>query len=343
MVVHIWLLLARLLVLVCPALSDTLDDAKYNNPTAGPPASYFAAATTVPIAALKSAAAKANTAATNATYPVNASKGAERSTIHSDWIGFSEGAAFVWIADMDVDCDGIDYKCKGNPDGQSLTNFGALAAYEVPFIVIPHTFATTYKSDLPGDNIAAVICNDKMLYGIYGDSDGDDPEVIGEASWLMARTCFPNDNLNGNSGHENSDVAYILFIGKDAVLPSHALNRNYVTNFGTLRSMGDKLITALANNLEIDAVDSNGTATTTSSGPESTGSCAWQGHCAGATCDSADDCSDSLVCKDGRCTSETKSDSYSWVNHCTNREAVVSKVLFQALIFYCAQNILLVW
>ena len=23
-----------------------------------------------------------------------------------------QGAAFVWIADMDVDCDGIDYKCK---------------------------------------------------------------------------------------------------------------------------------------------------------------------------------------------------------------------------------------
>lgn len=90
MVFHIWLLLARLLVLVCPALSDTVDGAKYNNPTAGPPESYFAAAITVPVAALKSAAAKTRTAAKNATYPVNASKGAERSTIHSDWIGFSE-------------------------------------------------------------------------------------------------------------------------------------------------------------------------------------------------------------------------------------------------------------
>ena len=45
-----------------------------------------------------------------------------------------------------------------------------------------------------------------MFYGIYGDSDGDDPEVIGEASWLMARTCFPNDNLNGNNGHTPVDV-----------------------------------------------------------------------------------------------------------------------------------------
>jgi chitosanase len=45
-----------------------------------------------------------------------------------------------------------------------------------------------------------------MFYGIYGDTDGDNPEVIGEASWLMARTCFPNDDLNGNSGHEQADV-----------------------------------------------------------------------------------------------------------------------------------------
>lgn len=45
-----------------------------------------------------------------------------------------------------------------------------------------------------------------MFYGIYGDSDGDDPEVIGEASWLMARTCFPNDDLNGNAGHGSVDV-----------------------------------------------------------------------------------------------------------------------------------------
>lgn len=45
-----------------------------------------------------------------------------------------------------------------------------------------------------------------MFYGIYGDSDGDSPQVIGEASWLMARTCFPNDDLNGNSGHGDADV-----------------------------------------------------------------------------------------------------------------------------------------
>ncbi|CEO60467.1 Putative Chitosanase preproprotein [Penicillium brasilianum] len=299
------------LALFGSTLAQSVDGSQYNNPTAGPPASYFAAASTVPVAALQSAAAKASTAAKDATYPINGDSGAHKSTIHSDWTNFSEGAAFVWVADMDVDCDGLDYKCKGNPDGQPNTNFGALAAYEVPFFVIPDKFGTTYQNVLPGNNIGAVICNGKMFYGIYGDSDGDTPQVIGEASWLMARTCFPNDDLNGNSGHGAVDVTYILFTGNDAVLPSSALSKNYVTNFSTLRSMGDKLITALAKNLKLVSGGGPSTttlttkvSTTTSTGTASTStSCSWAGHCIGSSCSSNDDCSDVLVCKSGKCAS----------------------------------------
>ena len=43
-----------------------------------------------------------------------------------------------------------------NPDGQDQTNFGALAAYEVPWIVIPDKFGTHYQSILAGNNIGAV-------------------------------------------------------------------------------------------------------------------------------------------------------------------------------------------
>lgn len=63
----------------------------------------------------------------------------------------------------------------------------------------------------------------------------------------------------------------ILFTGKDAVLPSSALNKNYITNFTTLRSMGDKLMSALAKSLNL-----SGGSTTPPSG-----SCSWAGHCAG--------------------------------------------------------------
>ena len=76
---------------------------------------------------------------------------------------------------MKVDCDGIDYHCKvstpqsqisfgihryhikGNTDGQPQTDFGALSAYAVPYIVIPGRFASRYPNELPGNNIAAVI------------------------------------------------------------------------------------------------------------------------------------------------------------------------------------------
>ncbi|KAF7718269.1 Chitosanase [Penicillium ucsense] len=299
--------LAASLALVAPALAQSVNGADYNHPTAGPPASFFAASSTVPVAALKSAAAKASVAAKDSTYPVNGDSGAAKSTIHGDWSGFSEGAAFVWVADMDVDCDGLDYKCKGNPDGQPGTNFGALAAYEVPFIVIPDKFATTYQSVLPGNNVGAVICNGKMFYGIFGDTDGDTPQVIGEASWLMARTCFPNDDLNGNSGHGAVDVTYIMFTGKDAVLPSSALNNNYITNFSTLRSIGDRLVTALAKNLNLisgGGTPTTLTTTTSTSGSSPTGTtCEWAGHCEGAPCSSYNDCSGTLVCKSGVCSS----------------------------------------
>ncbi|KAJ5248759.1 hypothetical protein N7468_000210 [Penicillium chermesinum] len=282
---------AFLALFVSQTAAQTVVGSKYNNPTAGPPASFFAATSTIPVAALQTAAAKATKAAKSATYAINNDGGAAKVTIHSDWSGFSSGAAFVFVADMDVDCDGIDYKCQGNQDGQSQTNFGALAAYEVPWIVLPDQFASAYSSVIPGNNIAAVICNGKMFYGIYGDSNGDTPEVIGEASWLMARTCFPGDNLNGNAGHGAVDVTYIVFTGSSAVLPSSAVSTNYITDFTTLRSKGDSLVNSLVKNLGLSGGGSGG------------GSCSWAGHCAGATCTTENDCSDDLVCVNGKCAS----------------------------------------
>ncbi|CAK49178.1 uncharacterized protein An03g05260 [Aspergillus niger] len=270
--------------------AQSVDGSKYNSPSNGPPASYFAAATTLPVAALQSAAAKASSVPSKATYPVNTDDDSPKSTIHSDWVKFNQGAALSWVADMDVDCDGIDYKCKGNGDGLPETNWGALSAYEVPWIVIPDQFLTANEDLLPGNNVAAVICNGKMYYGILGDSNGDDPEVTGEASWLMARTCFPDDDLNGAEGHAEADVTCKPYTRS-------ALNKNYITNFSTLRSMGDKLVGALASNLGL-----------TSSASGSTATCSWQGHCEGAICSTEDDCSDDLVCDSGKCSSPDEDD-----------------------------------
>ncbi|KAJ5352174.1 hypothetical protein N7452_001148 [Penicillium brevicompactum] len=297
-------ILSLLLLFVSTALTSAFDD-----PNAGPPAGLFAAGPAFSLAALQSEVAKASKVALEATYPINSGSNAPQVTIHSDWADFSEGAAFVWVADMDVDCDGLNFQCEGNQDGQAVTDFGALSAYAVPFIVIPNRFGVQYKGALPGNNVAAVICNGKMFYGIYGDTNGASPQAIGEASWLMAQTCFPNDNLNGNRGHAETDVTYIVFTGNDAVLPGSALNEHYITDFTTLRSMGDKLVHSLAKSLQLVAGSgkSDFTATTFSTAvatTTATGSpCSWEGHCADAPCSIDDDCVDGLACEAGKCTS----------------------------------------
>lgn len=73
----------------------------------------------------------------------------------------------------------------------------------------------------------------------------------------------------------------ILFTGDDAVLPNSSLNKSYVTDFGILRSMGDKLVAALVKNMKIGPDGPNDITTTTSPGSLPTGSCSWPGHCAG--------------------------------------------------------------
>jgi Fungal chitosanase of glycosyl hydrolase group 75 len=42
---------------------------------------------------------------------------------------------------------------------------------------------------------------------------GDTPEVIGEASILMAQTCFPNEGLDGGTGHTKANVLCMLLPG----------------------------------------------------------------------------------------------------------------------------------
>lgn len=90
-----------------------------------------------------------------------------------------------------------------------------------------------------------------MFYAILGDTNGNNPQVTGEASLLLARSCFPKDNLSGDSGHEEMDVTYILYTGPEAVLPQSAHNDKYITDFDKLRSMGDHLTTSLSANLGI--------------------------------------------------------------------------------------------
>lgn len=112
----------------------------------------------------------------------------------------------------------------------------------------------------------------KLYYGVFGDTDGDSPEEIGEASWLMANTCFPSEGLNGGNGHPAADVTCkplrshtlprefdktnnvsldIFFTGSDSVLPSSAIGNNYLTNFSALKNLGDSKMRDLAAQLKL--------------------------------------------------------------------------------------------
>ncbi|KAE8154786.1 fungal chitosanase [Aspergillus avenaceus] len=264
----LWSIFALILLFSGNSRGAKLEGSQYNHPDRGPPAELFTAAASLPVSAIQAAAATASAVPKDATYRINMYS-STKSNIHTDWTSFKEGAALSWVADMDVDCDGINDKCDGNPDGQPQTNWGALSAYAVPYIVIPDRYLAANKVLLPGNNIAAVICNGQMYYGILGDSNGDSPQITGEASWLMAKTCFPNERLKGDNAHSADDVTYIVFTGKDAVLPDSALNENYITNFDTLRSMGNKLSEALASNL-----GTRPTQTTTSTGTKTPDSAA---------------------------------------------------------------------
>lgn len=174
------------------------------------------------------------------------------------------------LTNMDVDCDGVqgskadDGRCGASSDTQSITTFQYdvstyadgvkdLDAYVHPYVVFGNSGT---KKDWPEFDpldhgieplsIMAVVCNDQLFYGIWGDTNGDDGEqaMVGEASISLATACFGKENINGNAGHDENDVLFLAFVGKDAVPGDSAdWNTTSATKFAdSIRGMGDKLV-----------------------------------------------------------------------------------------------------
>lgn len=108
---------------------------------------------------------------------------------------------------MSVRTHFIIVNIRGNQDGQPQTTYGNLSSFNVPYIVVPDSYVKDHK--IPGNAISVVICAGQMYYAVMGDTDGDTPEVIGEASWLVGQACFPKEGLNGGKGHGQVDVLCI--------------------------------------------------------------------------------------------------------------------------------------
>ncbi|KAL4732450.1 hypothetical protein ACLX1H_001466 [Fusarium chlamydosporum] len=187
------------------------------------------------------------------------------------------------LVNMDIDCDGIqgssadDGRCGSSGDTQSVTSFqDSLQTYSTkqkdldanihPYVVFGNvgtkknwpTF-DAQKHGIKPLSVIAVVCGEKMFYGIWGDENGDDGEeaMVGEAAISLATACY-GKSMNGNNGHDDDDVLYIAFPGSDAVPGDEGADWN-ATNFkdfeASLSSVGDKLVARINESNGTDSGD----------------------------------------------------------------------------------------
>ncbi|KAM3515627.1 hypothetical protein MY11210_000805 [Beauveria gryllotalpidicola] len=163
---------------------------------------------------------------------------------------------------MDIDCDGVNRSagaCADDKTGQDQTAFmDTVKTYGIPdldanlhpYVVFGNAEAN--PTFVPQDNdirplsVMAVICNDQLHYGIWGDVNGG--VLTGEASLSMAKLCFPNEPLSGDNGHDAKDVMYIAFTGNDTVPGKDGADwsASNTSDFAkSIKSLGDKLVDRL--------------------------------------------------------------------------------------------------
>ncbi|KAF2502450.1 glycoside hydrolase family 75 protein [Lophium mytilinum] len=162
---------------------------------------------------------------------------------------------------MDIDCDGANASeglCDNDPTGQSMTAFmdqvaefgiSDLDAHIHTYVVLGNEGATpSFDPQSVGIeplSVVAVVCNGKMFYGVWGDTNGG--TSTGEAALSMGQLCFGDDAVNGNEGHDEANVLYVAFPGSDAVPgKSAAWKAETEEEFEeSLAAIGDKLIANL--------------------------------------------------------------------------------------------------
>lgn len=134
-------------------------------------------------------------------------------------------SAVFWKADMDVDCDGkMSAQCNLNTDPAYQNQTSAtdslgnpLDAATLPYVVVPlpSTRFDYMTGGLALGSVIAVIYNDKIAYGVFGDEGPS--SIIGESSYAMAQSL--GIDPDPSTGGADSGVAYLAFTGSDAVVP----------------------------------------------------------------------------------------------------------------------------
>ncbi|KAL1838935.1 hypothetical protein VTJ49DRAFT_2066 [Mycothermus thermophilus] len=168
--------------------------------------------------------------------------------LHTHGIIYLQGR-YGALVNMDVDCDGQggtpadDGRCRVelSPGIQNATTFSDLIAsysrgimdlnpYVHPYVVFGNAKGTRHrkgwrefdpsKYGMKPLSVMAAVCpaDDKVVYGVWGDTNGDDDEkpMVGEASLALATMCG-GKSINGNNGIDQDEVLYIGFVGDEAV------------------------------------------------------------------------------------------------------------------------------
>ncbi|CEJ82058.1 Putative Glycoside hydrolase family 75 protein [[Torrubiella] hemipterigena] len=174
------------------------------------------------------------------------------------------------LVNMDIDCDGAlgtgDGSCDSSTDTQGNTTFrdtvqsynkgiDDLNAYVHSFVVLGNQGSKDGYVEFDPQSvgieplsIVAVVCADKMIYGVWGDTNGDDGlPLIGEVSVSLGHACY-GDAVNGNQAHDANDILYIAFTGQDAVPGADGAKWDSATfdEFeASLQAQGDRLIAKL--------------------------------------------------------------------------------------------------
>lgn len=168
------------------------------------------------------------------------------------------------LANMDIDCDGDqsspDPRCQGSDDTQSATtwkeqlqqrgNISDLNASVHPYVVLGNSGSVDFDPQDYGIrplSVVAVVCGGKLIYGVWGDTNGDDDDepLVGEASLALATACF-GDGMAAHNGHDVSDVLYVAFSGAHAVPRSANWGaQSYEAFEASISELGDALVAGL--------------------------------------------------------------------------------------------------
>ncbi|KAL2871647.1 uncharacterized protein BJX67DRAFT_377396 [Aspergillus lucknowensis] len=175
------------------------------------------------------------------------------------------------LANMDIDCygqnvtDDNDGRCHRSRDTQFETSFRDIVRgygygipdlnpYIHPYVVLGNAGGhwPFYRSfdqrtvDVQPLSLVAVVCNNQLFYGVWGDVNGDDGvlPLVGEASLALATACFGHGAVDEDTGYDGTDVLYLAFSGGEAVpgVTARWDARSFEEFEGSVEGLGDWLV-----------------------------------------------------------------------------------------------------